>query len=139
MDGQTLQGIGSICGGIAALLAVALGVLRGPRLLDFLKDRMIIVGERDHAKSLAHLAQERADFAERTADGAERYARTIEERLTDLERRMVLFDRLVVYTRELLQWAMHAERVARTGGVALPPCPPIPADLVAALRAQEVP
>lgn len=142
MDGQLLSGIGSVLGGTAALGAVVAGAANRQRIADFLKSRTIIIGERDHAREIAQRQAERADSAERSAqnleraaEGAESYARTIEQRLFDLEQRMTVFDKLCVFARELLEWAMLAEKTARAGGVILPPIPPVPTELIAALRA----
>ncbi len=146
MDGQFLQGVGSVLGGAAALGALALTMIGAPRLLAYMQDRTIVITERDearvewaHEKSSRVAAETRAQNWEDAARGAQFDLEAMVKRIEALEEQIALVDArshlAADYTRRLLAWGVKADADARRLGYQLTPMPTIPQELVPTLTA----
>lgn len=95
MDGATLSGIGTLLLGIAALAGLVIGLLNRKRIEDWFASRVVIIGERDDALSLAKreqnvrvAAEQRAENWEEAARGALFDSEAMQRRLEIVEARM---------------------------------------------------
>jgi hypothetical protein len=116
MDGQFLQGIGSVLGGTAAILALVLTAATGPSIGAWFKARSIIINERDSAQLRANSARSEAASWHSAHQG-------LIERLNVLEKTSALqgqrLSALTKFTREMLSYTEGLEELATTAGLTI--------------------
>jgi len=133
--------------GLAALGSLILALLKGPKILEALRDKAALADERDHWKRIAERERDDRVAAEQarenwkeSANGAQFDLNAMENRIAALERRdsdreilfaerEAVFVEVIAFARDILEWVVRAEQIATLGGVQLAPAPPVPETL----------